>query len=59
VKGLLQAGDRYLWSTDQLHAAAVGELGAAEYSTVFRAVPRLATERLIHRIVLGDDNGHY
>jgi len=59
VKGLLAAGDRHLWSIDELHAAVVGELGAADYSTVFRAVSGFEKDGLIHRIDLGDGKVHY
>jgi len=56
---VLSAGDRHLWSIDELHAAVVKELGAADYSTVFRAVSGFEKEGLIHRIDLGDGKVHY
>ena len=59
VRGVLSAGDRHLWSIDELHAAVVKELGAADYSTVFRAVSGFEKEGLIHRIDLGDGKVHY
>src|SRR5216684_220058 len=41
VKSLFSAENRHLWSIDELHAAVVVEIGAADYSTVFRAVSGL------------------
>jgi Fe2+ or Zn2+ uptake regulation protein len=59
VKGLLSTRDRHLWSIDELHEAVVKELGAADYSTVFRAVSSFEKDGLIHRIDLGDGKVHY
>jgi Fe2+ or Zn2+ uptake regulation protein len=59
VKGLLSTGDRHLWSIDELHEAVVKELGAADYSTVFRAVSTFERDGLIDRIDLGDGKVHY
>ncbi len=59
VKTLFSDADRHLWSIDELHAAVVRDLGAANYSTVFRAVSGLEKDGLIHRIDLGDGKVHY
>jgi Fe2+ or Zn2+ uptake regulation protein len=59
VKSLLSTRDRHLWSIDELHEAVVRELGAADYSTVFRAVSNYEKDGLIHRIDLGDGKVHY
>jgi Fe2+ or Zn2+ uptake regulation protein len=60
VKLLFTASDtRHLWSIDQLHEAVVKVLGAADYSTVFRAVSGLERDGLIKRIDLGDGKVHY
>ena len=50
---------RHLWSIDELHEAVVQSLGAADYSTVFRAVSAMEKEGFIHRIDLGDGKVHY
>jgi Fe2+ or Zn2+ uptake regulation protein len=60
VKLLFNASDTtHLWSIDELHEAAVKVLGAADYSTVFRAVSGLERDGLIKRIDLGDGKVHY
>ncbi len=59
VKSLFSDQDRHLWSIDELHAAVVAQLGAADYSTVFRAVSGLEKDGAIHRIDLGDGKVHY
>lgn len=59
VRTLLSAEQRHLWSIDELHEAVVASLGAADYSTVFRAVTSLEREGLIKRIDLGDGKVHY
>ena len=59
VKSLFRGEDRHLWSIDELHEAVVQALGAADYSTVFRAVSSLEREDLIKRIDLGDGKVHY
>ena len=59
VKRLLTAGDAHLWSIDGLHEGVVRALGAADYSTVFRAVSGMERDGLIHRIDLGDGKVHY
>ena len=59
VKSLFAADDRHLWSIDELHGAVVTQLGAADYSTVFRAVSGLERDGVIHRIDLGDGKVHY
>jgi Fe2+ or Zn2+ uptake regulation protein len=59
VKSLLAGEHRHLWSIDELHEAVVRKLGAADYSTVFRAVSGLERDGLIKRIDLGDSKVHY
>jgi Fur family ferric uptake transcriptional regulator len=60
VRLLLSASDaQHLWSIDELHMAVVRALGAADYSTVFRAVSGLERDGLINRIDLGDGKVHY
>lgn len=59
VKRLLTTGDAHLWSIDELHEGVVGALGAADYSTVFRAVSGMERHGLVHRIDLGDGKVHY
>ena len=60
VKLLFSGTDsKHLWSIDELHAAVVSVLGAADYSTVFRAVSGLERDGLIKRIDLGDGKVHF
>ncbi|HEY8864081.1 MAG TPA: transcriptional repressor [Candidatus Dormibacteraeota bacterium] len=60
VKLLFSASEtKHLWSIDELHGAVVTVLGAADYSTVFRAVSGLERDGLIKRIDLGDGKVHY
>ena len=59
VKSLFAAERKHLWSIDELHGAVVETLGAADYSTVFRAVSVMEKDGLINRIDLGDGKVHY
>lgn len=59
VRNLFAAEHRHLWSIDELHGAVVEALGAADYSTVFRAVSGMEKDGLINRIDLGDGKVHY
>ena len=59
VRSLFAAERRHLWSIDELHEAVVQSLGAADYSTVFRAVSVMERDGVIDRIDLGDGKVHY
>ena len=59
VRTLFTGEQKHLWSIDEMHEAVVGSLGAADYSTVFRAVTGMEKEGLIKRIDLGDGKVHY
>jgi Fe2+ or Zn2+ uptake regulation protein len=59
VRTLFETEARHLWSIDELHSAVVESLGAADYSTVFRAVAGMEREGVIKRIDLGDGKVHY
>lgn len=59
VRNLFGIETKHLWSIDELHAAVVKSLGAADYSTVFRAVSGMEKEGFIQRIDLGDGKVHY
>jgi Fe2+ or Zn2+ uptake regulation protein len=48
-----------MWAIDELHEAVVKALGAADYSTVFRAVSGLERDGLIKRLDVGDGKVHY
>lgn len=52
-------GTKHLWSIDELHGAVVQALGAADYSSVFRAVSGLERDGSINRVDLGDGKVHY
>ena len=59
VRTLFETETKHLWSIDELHLAVVESLGAADYSTVFRAVSGLEREGFIKRIDLGDGKVHF
>lgn len=59
AQGAHQKESKHLWSIDELHRAVVESLGAADYSTVFRAVTGLEREGRIQRIDLGDGKVHF
>jgi Fur family ferric uptake transcriptional regulator len=59
VRSLFAAERKHLWSIDELHGAVVEALGAADYSTVFRAVSGMEKDGSINRIDLGDGKVHY
>jgi Fe2+ or Zn2+ uptake regulation protein len=59
VKKLFAGERRHMWAIDELHEAALKALGAADYSTVFRAVSGLEREGLIKRVDVGDGKVHY
>ncbi len=59
VRTLFSTEGRHLWSIDELHAEVVRALGAADYSTVFRAVSGLERDGIVNRIDLGDGKVHY
>lgn len=59
VRSLFLTEGRHLWSIDELHEAVVHALGAADYSTVFRAVSGLERGGTVKRIDLGDGKIHY
>lgn len=59
VRTLFGTESKHLWSIDELHAAVVESIGAADYSTVFRAVSGMEKEGFVQRIDLGDGKVHY
>jgi Fur family transcriptional regulator, ferric uptake regulator len=59
VRRLLEAGERHAWTLDELHEAVVTELGAADYSSVFRATAQLEREQLLDRVDLGDGKARF
>lgn len=59
VRRLFAAGERHAWSLDELHQAARTSLGAADYSSVFRAVALLEREGGLEKIDLGDGRVRY
>ena len=59
AQGAPQDKSKHLWSIDELHAAVVDSIGAADYSTVFRAVIGMERDGLIQRIDLGDGKVHF
>src|SRR5919201_4537924 len=59
IAALLAESDRHGWSLDEI-AAALQERGtAADFSSVFRGVERLAQEGVVARIELGDGKARF
>jgi len=59
VRKLLQSGGRHAWSLEELLEGVRGTLGAADYSSVFRAAVALEQAGVIERFDLGDGRSHY
>jgi len=59
VRDVFDGQARHAWSIDQLHEVVCGALGAADYSSVFRAVSTMEREGAIRRIDLGDGKAYY
>lgn len=59
VRHLLETRERHVWALDELHEAVVARLGAADYSSVFRAASQLERERLVERVELGDGKARF
>jgi Fe2+ or Zn2+ uptake regulation protein len=59
VRSVFKGHGKHAWSIDQLHEAVCGTLGAADYSSVFRAVSTMERDGSIRRIDLGDGKAYY
>ena len=59
VRLLFSTPGRHVWSIDELQQVVSGSLGAADYSSVFRAVAGMEREGLVARIDLGDGKAHF
>ena len=59
VRRLLDTGERHAWALDELHEAVVARLGAAAYSSVFRAAAQLERDRVLDRVDLGDGRARF
>lgn len=59
VRTAFEGQARHAWSLDQLHEAVRSALGAADYSSVFRAVTTMEREGALQRIDLGDGKAYY
>ena len=59
VRRLLVARQRHAWSLDELHQAAVSSLGAADRSSVFRAVTLLERQGVVDKIDVGDGRSYF
>jgi Fe2+ or Zn2+ uptake regulation protein len=59
VRVLFSTPGRHVWSIDELQQVASASLGAADYSSVFRAVAGMEREGLVDRIDLGDGKAHF
>jgi Fe2+ or Zn2+ uptake regulation protein len=54
VRRLFKKQDRHAWTLEDLHQSVRSTLGAADYSSVFRAVSLLERQGMLDRIDLGD-----
>ena len=59
VRRLFQTPGRHAWSIEELHQAAVGSLGSADHSSVFRAVSLMEREGTVMRIDLGEGHARF
>jgi len=59
VRRLLDTDERHAWSIEELLASVRSSLGAADYSSVFRAVGALEREGALDRIDLGDRRARF
>ena len=59
VRWLFETQERHAWSIDELLDEVRSSLGAADYSSVFRAVSQLERQGLLDRIDLGDGRARF
>ena len=59
VRRLFETQERHAWSIEELHETVLSSLGAADYSSVFRAVSLLERQGLVDRIDLGDGRARF
>jgi len=59
LRSVLDDEDRHDWSVDELRERLADAGLSADYSTVFRAVGRLAESGVVDRVVLPDGRAHY
>jgi len=59
VRSLFERHHQHAWSIDQLHEKVRHRLGAADYSSVFRAVAALEREGAVRKLDLGDGKAYY
>jgi Fur family transcriptional regulator, ferric uptake regulator len=59
VRRLFETQERHAWSIEELHGNVRSSLGAADYSSVFRAVSQLEKQGVIDRIDLGEGHARF
>lgn len=59
VRRLFSSDERHAWSLEELLASVRSSLGAADYSSVFRAVSTLERDGVLDRIDLGDGRARF
>ncbi|MCW2968132.1 MAG: Fur family transcriptional regulator, ferric uptake regulator [Solirubrobacteraceae bacterium] len=59
IADLLAASERHDWSIEDLIAALAERGVEADFSTVFRALPRLESDGVVRRVELGDGKARY
>ena len=59
MRWLFETQERHAWSIDELLDEVRSSLGAADYSSVFRAVSQLERQGVLDRIDLGDGRARF
>lgn len=59
VRELFESRRRHSWSLQELHEEASEKLGAADYSSVFRAAQAMEREGVVSKIDVGDGKARF
>jgi len=59
VRRLFEAQERHAWSLEELLHSVRSSLGAADYSSVFRAVSQFEKQGVVDKIDLGDGRARF
>ena len=59
IAELILDGSRHMWSLDDLLVRVRSDMGAGDYSTVFRAVAYLENKGVVQRVELGDGRSRF
>jgi Fur family transcriptional regulator, ferric uptake regulator len=56
---LMEAGERHAWTLEELHAGLAGQGMAPDFSSVFRAAEKLATNGIARKLLLEDGRARF